>query len=93
MTAPDQSIPDLLHSLAAIARGQVSDRGERHAAAQQGEAAAQQLVSLLSEMESGVRTLEELAGAGLADVGQVKRLRCDKRGDRQGLIAARPCRV
>lgn len=71
----DQSIPDLLHRLAAIARDEEREHGARHAAAQEAEAAAQRLESLVSERESAARTLEELAGAGLADKGQVNRIR------------------
>jgi len=73
--ATDQSIPDLLHRLAAIARGQEREHGARHAAAQVAQAAAQRLESLVSEMEAAARTLAELAGAGLADKGQIKRIR------------------
>lgn len=69
------SIPDLLHRLAAVARGEVREHGARHAAALEAEQAARRLESLLSEMEDAARTLDELAGAGLADKGQVNRVR------------------
>jgi len=67
-------MPDLLRHLAEIARGQVGDRGARHAAAQEAEAAAQRLESLVTEMEAAARALDELVGAGLADKGQVNRI-------------------
>lgn len=70
----------LLVTLAAIARGEVADRGERYAAAAEAEDAALALQNLLKTSIEAANALEELAGVGLVDRLLVERLRAAIRG-------------